>query len=903
MPELPNPAQAAAADDPVLPEMVAVVAVHGVGHHETGASANAMANLLSGINGYSQPPGQTPYTNFVTQPIQVPLPGAGFFPSLSEPAGPPPRPSFWRRISNPFEERRDFFAEKFTRCTWKTLTGVFAPADIADEFMKMQLNHYAGDPLENTLQTVRLEGHRAAGGGRPAAHVHIYDMQWSDLSSDSNSFVRFFMSFYQLLLHLTSLARIAVDQAALEHAGELNWLLLSRTHTYAIRVFGLFVVNLLVILPVVAFSPLPLLLLGTNNPASGEAITAMAVAAAVFFIFVIGGVVLTAQQFNPPFGSRGWWPWLFLAAVSSIAISVIVFFHCPASVSAILTAEWWLVAGAVVLYVFKQYEAVRPGATLTGVTELVFVAVGFIACLVYMGSVTPLGLRTASFWMIQYIFLALRIAWMLFIALMIVAALIEGLCRLRLRFSKTSDAGKKARARAALRTGRFAVALPATLFLLLTNFLWSGIFQFTAHRVQLFDGVDPALPPLLHRLPFLVLDPDATSRVLLAVHWRDPANLQPSYHFLEGLLIQSAPPGLPVVLGFMGAGLSFLVLMVLPSVFFEFRTPYAAPNGKARLLGSWFSSGLHSFRWVIWCFWIAAFAVPYAYLAIVKLAIFLQWIATPAPTFLEAVYKFYGMVFTATLLSTGGALIAGSAALLLGLLVKYLSSVLDAVLDVDNYLRAWPKDNAPRARIVERYVSLLRFLHTYRSPAGNRRYDRIIIVAHSLGSMISADILRFLCRGSMPVLTRFAFPDHPNQRIPIHLFTMGSPLRQLMNRFFPHLYRWIREIPDGGGEMPAVPVQGNPIPPAATPDPAVELSIEQWINYYRSGDYIGRSIWEDNWFIRNNAGDADGAYPVAPEMFRDHRLTRLEACIGLGAHTHYWDRTAPDVAQKLNELI
>jgi hypothetical protein len=26
-------------------------------------------------------------------------------------------------------------------------------------------------------------------------------------------------------------------------------------------------------------------------------------------------------------------------------------------------------------------------------------------------------------------------------------------------------------------------------------------------------------------------------------------------------------------------------------------------------------------------------------------------------------------------------------------------------------------------------------------------------------------------------------------------------------------------------------------------------------------------------------------------------------CIGIGAHTHYWDRTAPDVAAALETLI
>jgi len=26
-------------------------------------------------------------------------------------------------------------------------------------------------------------------------------------------------------------------------------------------------------------------------------------------------------------------------------------------------------------------------------------------------------------------------------------------------------------------------------------------------------------------------------------------------------------------------------------------------------------------------------------------------------------------------------------------------------------------------------------------------------------------------------------------------------------------------------------------------------------------------------------------------------------CIGAGAHTHYWDQSAPDIAEKLDDLI
>ena len=35
----------------------------------------------------------------------------------------------------------------------------------------------------------------------------------------------------------------------------------------------------------------------------------------------------------------------------------------------------------------------------------------------------------------------------------------------------------------------------------------------------------------------------------------------------------------------------------------------------------------------------------------------------------------------------------------------------------------------------------------------------------------------------------------------------------------------------------------------------------------------------------------------------DVPVTRREFCIGAGAHTHYWDRTAPQIAVQLDQLI
>jgi hypothetical protein len=884
-------------NQPAALTRVAVVAVHGVGHHQTGASSDAIANLLSGLGGYASPPGTASYNSFVTHPIQFPLPGANFFPSQR--TAPPTRPrGFWSWFGGLFEERRGYFAGRFTLQKWWTSPpAVAAGPDLADEFMKVQLGDYQGDSLENTLRTDRLESHRAAAGGRPAADVHIYDMQWADVGRGDSTFVRFFMSLYQLLIHLISLARIAVDLAALEHVGKWDWFLLQRAHNYCARVLTLFIFSLLGLLMSVAFSPVLLLLYYKGNET-----TAMAIAAAVFFVASDGAILLLSQYRKPPFGSRGWWHWLFVASTLSIVISALVFALGERFLPAVLSAEWWMLEAALLWYVFRKYEEVRPGALVAGSIAFAAVSLGFVGCVWAQKSVSKLALLTASFWMIQYIFLALRIAWMLFIILAILSLVFECICNLRLRLCTAATAGQKARARAALRTGRFALALPATLTLILHIFLWSGVYHFIAPRVNLFEGVQPSAVPVWPWLQWLVLSPQQTDAVFHALNpddCREP--VWNPYHFLEGLLLQGAPPGFPLVLGFIGVGLALLILMALPSVFFEFRTPFSAPNTRARFLGAWISSGFHSFRAMIWCFWIAAFALPAVYpLVVFGLAGLHK--TNPPPTFLETLYESWDMRFSSQLVSTSGALIAGSAALLLGILVKYLSAALDAILDVDTYLRTTPAHNVPRARIVERYVALLRYLHQYRAPEDDNRrgYDRIIIVAHSLGSVISADLLRFLTRASMPALTRFAFADQPEQRLPIFLFTMGNPLRQLLSRFFPHLYRWVREVPDGGGERPALPMLGAPIEAAAIPDP-VELGVTQWINYYRSGDYVGRSIWQGDWFLRTHAGG--GAFPAGPDIFTDPGNTRVEACIGLGAHTHYWDRTAPDVAIALDAMI
>jgi hypothetical protein len=264
---------------------------------------------------------------------------------------------------------------------------------------------------------------------------------------------------------------------------------------------------------------------------------------------------------------------------------------------------------------------------------------------------------------------------------------------------------------------------------------------------------------------------------------------------------------------------------------------------------------------------------------------------------------------TLPLIQGTGAGLAVSAAAIIAIILKYGGAVLDTLLDVDNYLRAVPKECTPRARIAERITSLLRYVAAYRDPQG-RPYDRLVIVAHSLGTLVTADLLRFIARSRAndhdPVLhTDGLHAGEDTPAIPIYLMTMGSPLRPLLNRFFPHLYEWVTPVPDNSSRANrlrnALPTQPASIASGALPVPAA-LCVKGWCNAYRSGDYVGRYLWNVGWLKRNQAVSQNN--PTQISLIQDASpSTRAEMCIGIGAHTHYWDRNAPDVAHVLSKLI
>jgi hypothetical protein len=234
-------------------------------------------------------------------------------------------------------------------------------------------------------------------------------------------------------------------------------------------------------------------------------------------------------------------------------------------------------------------------------------------------------------------------------------------------------------------------------------------------------------------------------------------------------------------------------------------------------------------------------------------------------------------------------------------LVLGFRPILDMLLDVDNWFREHPLESTPKARICGRYVSLLRYICNWKADFAddNSGYDGIVIIAHSQGTVITADLLRFLKRESGKDPKYDPQLEKLNQ-LPVYLLTMGCPLRQLYGLRFPHLYHWARH--DDPTAM-ASWTYGD-IPDGQFPEPGELLGVRLWVNCYRSGDYVGRYLWRTDACDYAWTGDLCGYPPSSGGQFNStDKVNRLEFCIGAGAHTHYFDRTAGIVAKELDRLI
>ena len=348
--------------------------------------------------------------------------------------------------------------------------------------------------------------------------------------------------------------------------------------------------------------------------------------------------------------------------------------------------------------------------------------------------------------------------------------------------------------------------------------------------------------------------------------------------------------------------IGFVILAFLPSLLVELRVSRSLLSAR---LGRWLSRGYCSIeRMVGWWSWLLMALLLVA--GTVLAASQVIWWAGHDPQRLVAWPKLIGgaqqvlsaierLLGTAAQDSSNTALallvkvLTGGAVGLIAIggmafkKIRALRGPLDAALDVDNHFREFPRKAISRVRIVERYAALLQHVVAL-------GYRRVVIVSHSQGSVITADLLRYLQQRERLLPAGLPADDDPWVRLGrqlralhVRLLTVGSPLRQLYALRFPILYDWVL-APQGSHQGPA---------PAA-------LGVAHWVNLWGSGDYVGRWLWAAESSAHPQAlqrpGDDYGTAPCTGPIWRDE-------CLGADAHTHYFELEKTAVTRAIVELL
>ena len=192
-----------------------------------------------------------------------------------------------------------------------------------------------------------------------------------------------------------------------------------------------------------------------------------------------------------------------------------------------------------------------------------------------------------------------------------------------------------------------------------------------------------------------------------------------------------------------------------------------------------------------------------------------------------------------------------------------LRAILDKPYDIATFLREplgtrrfgrGAGSAMPRKRMLERYRALMAYL-------ARRRYDRIVFVAHSQGTVLTATLL---------AEDGVALPAE------VSLVTFGCPLRQLYLRRFPSQYAWVARLAE----------------PASRRDFVRHVSRE-WVNAAAAGDPIGRTVFRDPPRPWGSEGERLAEPAGSPAL--------TDLLLGEGGHSSYW--AMPALYSELRRLI
>ncbi|HSD43285.1 MAG TPA: hypothetical protein VLD36_15640 [Burkholderiales bacterium] len=829
-------------------DRVAVVVVHGIADQRPGQTVLEVARLLC-RGGRGAPPYDQGEMHHVLVPVDKLGPGGGH-PQAAAPPTPPAgearKPEPARRMpgmpSGFYQKQKPESAGTGAAAPEPQVPESRAPGPHAPESQDLgiALNDYLLGRLElpegdALYEAARVSLRRRA--GRRA--VDVYEMYWADLSRLGTGGLRALSSMYQLFFHLGTLAADLVDQASLSMNGGTAWRLLQRFHAWiAWLMKGPAAVLQLAMLLMVAFGAAALVAHDLQGPLLAA-------------VFGVGSIVLLALAalawLRGPPGPARWALSLFLLAAALGSLGTAVYaLRAETRVLMIYFGASALAVTVLGAYLVERYSRVTEGVRLLG--HLVVLA--SVVALCFDGNALLPDVTTQAEWMLtaalnvgEWLLAALLLVWAAFVAIQIVALLL-GLW--------LGSAGDRA-VKASLHTARLALVGSSGLFAVLSLVLWS-VISFVATRALTDLRYEP---------------------VVFGTGYRS------AEIFLEGRVQTVGAFFTPLVAAFTLL-LAAALLVLLPSLIEEIR-PTANVDAKgirkgaaewATRLGNWLGGGVRLLE--------TAFKplIPLGALAgsVLYLAFVLEQFAFTAGVGADLFMWLVGRLewFQGETLVAAGKWLAGGALTITALGSRFtetfgrLRVAVDAVLDIDNYFGDPPNRQPPRGRIFSRYASLLGYLRD----AG---YARIVIVAHSQGTVISADLLRYLhVQGRLQDVVA---------ALPIALVTVGSPLRDLYAERFPLLYRWM-------GSRDAGFAQAAPA--------AADLGATEWVNVCRSGDYVGRFIWTPD-------GDAArfGVAAVGADGRVDARRAgdRTEFCLGAGGHTHYFSNDAVALAVEIERVV
>ncbi len=447
-----------------------------------------------------------------------------------------------------------------------------------------------------------------------------------------------------------------------------------RSQLWTGNLLSLFIPILNLVLLIAAFLSLPV-----NIP---EAYLPLLVQGIIIIILVIATGLFLLKQNN-----KNFWTWLLLPLIVSILgiflLRISNFFAI--GYYRLIAIEWLLTLGFTCWILFiKPYDRHNPG--VIKVSKIIVIPLlSLTVLLLVINSNSAQGLTQISLNLIEVIYLLLFFAWLVFNIMYFVTMALSCIAINKLKQSNPSNPTYLLNLKKAAWTARLSLAVPAILFLFLTLTLWQALANI---------GVSLLLKEEFYK-----------PLVLSIVFPKFPDKTFTAADFVQNLTEFSASPvAVLVVIVFLMA-LIIALWSLVPGIVADIKPPNTATDqdsSDSEALGNWLTNG----------FIAMIYTVSILLCLIIPLLFLTGFILYKVP--LE---DWNG---TKTILNIAAGVLTASATSLIAFgdrLNKIsfgLRGVLDVALDVDNYLRLYPKEDNPRARIFARYVSLLRYLCQWR---------------------------------------------------------------------------------------------------------------------------------------------------------------------------------------------